>query len=123
MIQYHPLPPTPIFFATCLSKETFEEELRRIKCAASPPFTNGTPATAHFFDCANGDIHVLVCFDVDAMADLTGIETAALMAHEAVHVMQQCRDWMREKDPGQEWEAFTVQHVVLRFMEDWESQA
>lgn len=122
MIQYHPLPPAPVHFAACLCPEEFDAELRRIQCLANPPFTNGTPATAHFFDCANGDVRILVCFDVEEMSDMTGIEVAALLAHEAVHVMQQCRDWMKETEPGQEWEAFTVQHVALKFMEAWAGQ-
>ncbi len=46
-------------------------------------------------------------------------QTASLIAHEAVHIMQACRDVMVEVEPGSEWEAYTVQYVTQCVLEDY----
>ncbi|OWT68074.1 MULTISPECIES: hypothetical protein [unclassified Achromobacter] len=116
MIVYKWLHPIPLQFGACFSAVEFYREMRQLKCDDPPSFTCDKSAAVHTFEGSDDSIRMLLTLDPVAAAAQDGIEIAALLAHEAVHVMQECRRWMGEKEPGSEWEAYTVQHVAQEFM-------
>ncbi len=68
--------------------------------------------------------HILVAYDPLPWPDCDDPHnracTAALLAHEAVHVVRSVMDYMREEAPGEEVVAYAVQHVTsLLLMELW----
>lgn len=38
----------------------------------------------------------------------TGVQLVGLLAHEATHCYQKIKQWMKENDPGIEFEAYTI---------------
>lgn len=120
MIDYDELPPAQIRFGACFDERAFAVEMKRLNVEGAPvQWCAGAAAVVHFFEESTAGIIALMSFDAKAAqaAGMDGIVIAALLCHEAVHVMQESRRWMREKKPGSEWEAFTVQFVAQRFME------
>ncbi|OZI23734.1 hypothetical protein CAL26_09900 [Bordetella genomosp. 9] len=120
MIDYTELLPTPLSVGACFDERTYLAELRRLRVEEAPEhWTGGAAAAVHFFEVSDGDTLAIMVLDAAGAASSgsDGIDIAALMCHEAVHVMQECRRWMNEKEPGKEWEAYTVQLVASRFME------
>jgi len=59
---------------------------------------------------------ILVC--VDPNAEGSSIAIAALIVHEAVHVFQHFMSSMGEKEPSEEFMAYTIQSISQRLM--WE---
>lgn len=43
-------------------------------------------------------------------------EVIGLLAHEATHCWQKIRDWMKEKEPGIEFEAYTVGWITQNLL-------
>ncbi|OZI26701.1 hypothetical protein CAL26_05100 [Bordetella genomosp. 9] len=114
-LEYFELMPMPVVVAACFDPGQFQKEMRRLRVTGAPPFTAGSPACVHTFE-QGTSIRQIMCLDHEMLEDKTPIEVAALLCHEAVHVMQECRDWMNEKSAGSEWEAFMVQAVAQFFM-------
>jgi hypothetical protein len=48
---------------------------------------------------------------LDKKADVTDSEKVALLVHESVHVWQEIRKRMGEKEPSSEFEAYSVQSI------------
>lgn len=114
-IEYFELMPMPVIVGACFDPDQFRKEMKRLKVADAPAFTPSAPACVHTFE-QGGSICQLMCMDLRYASQQTPVEVAALLCHEAVHVMQECRDWMNEKEPGSEWEAFMVQSIAQFFM-------
>jgi hypothetical protein len=119
MMEYISLPPARVRVGACFSENVFSREMKRLKVANAPAFVTGTAhACVHYFD-EGGDVVCIMCMDAASARRRSGIEVVGLLVHEAVHVMQECRGWMREKEPGSEWEAYMVQHVAQFFMDKY----
>jgi hypothetical protein len=48
---------------------------------------------------------------------ITGLQVAALLVHEAVHVWQLFRESIGEHGPSKEFEAYSIQAISQRLME------
>ena len=46
----------------------------------------------------------------------SAVQVVGLLAHEATHVWQHVRDWMGEKSPSVEFEAYTVQAILQELL-------
>ena len=49
--------------------------------------------------------------------EITGIQIAAILAHEAVHIWQLIRREIGEDKPGDEGEAYAVQHITQELLQ------
>ncbi|MFY3334668.1 hypothetical protein ACOTEH_30705 [Achromobacter xylosoxidans] len=110
----------PMEVVVCFTAPQLQTALRQRKaeypdCGLT---VNGT-ATTHFFNAPNGRLLTAIAMCGKAVSHLGPVEIAGLLTHEAVHVMQECRRWMRESEPGAEWEAYTVQYVAQHAMMAW----
>lgn len=100
----------PIGVGFCGSEKAYKQELKKRGVKYDGCFT--TKDAAVNFVVNNNSTVALICFDVDSKDNHKRSQVDALLAHEAVHVMQECRSVMGGSDHGHEFEAYTVQHVL-----------
>lgn len=110
---------SPYYYGLCLDDADFRCELKKLKVPKDqwPPFlaTQQADATAHFFE---GDGGVRSC--IVTLGSTKGRSVAqihAMLVHEAVHLWQEIRADIGEKQPSSEFEAYAVQTLSQRLME------
>jgi hypothetical protein len=115
---YLPMGPAPCSVGFCLDDETYLAEMRALKIKDFNPFISpGADATVHEFQSTATVPIALLCIDTKQRRSLTS--SAALIAHEAVHILQFIKREMREREAGAEFEAYTVQWVVQEVLRDY----
>lgn len=105
-------------FGLCLSEKDFHRTLQGmgLPVAQWPMWvSNNADATTHFFEHPDGGKAAIVCMGENA--HLTGVQKAALLVHEAVHIWQEHRVATGEREPSDESEAYAVQSISQRLME------
>ena len=50
------------------------------------------------------------------------VEIVGLLTHEATHIWQSIRDRIGERNPGAEFEAYSVQWITQQLIESWAKQ-
>lgn len=106
----------PLCFTACFSEAAFRREMRRLKIrdGDQPPFVKGgSNATTHFIERA-GNLAAIVCMAPDDEID--GIQIAALLVHEAVHIWQECMRAIGEEKASPEFEAYGIQGISQQLM-------
>ncbi len=105
---------SPIEYRLCTSERMFRRQLKAIKRHKDYPFTSWLSAAAgacvHTLKDDAGDWQCIVCIDIDNRRDMT--RTHAFLAHEAVHVWQEIKLHLGEKEPSAEFEAHAVQNIA-----------
>jgi hypothetical protein len=106
------------YLALCLSHDEFRTAVAHLKSADIPRWMNaGADATTHTFEHERQGTVCIVCLVV--RKGQTPVEIAGLLVHEAVHVWQQwCKD-VGERHPGDEQEAYAVQHISQDLMSEY----
>jgi hypothetical protein len=120
---------SPICYCLCLSNEEFEKELKRLKLHPRnwPDFVNpGADATAHFFESTDTcDECAIICLDLKPNRLLC--EVMGLLTHECVHIWQAIKNNMGEKNPSNEFEAYSIhwlsQQVINAFLKTDQGKA
>jgi len=116
---------TPYCYCLCLSEEQFNREMVRLHIPQNvrPCFLEKSPATVHFFESENKDIHkyiAIVC--LDAGQERSASQTASVLVHEAVHIWQETKKYLDEQFPSKEFEAYSIQTISQRLLESYEKQ-
>lgn len=75
----------------------------------------------HTFHNPSGALACVVSMRVNA--ELSGIEVAAVLVHEAVHVFQQWCNHHEERAPSREFEAYSIESIAQRLMEAYAKQS
>lgn len=108
---YLSMGPAPCSVGFCFDDETYRAEMRALKVKDFNPFISpGADATVHEFQSTATMPVALLCINAKQRRHVTSF--AALIAHEAVHILQFIKREMRESEAGAEFEAYTVQWVV-----------
>ena len=81
----------------------------------------GWNACVHAYDDAEGNLVCIVALNLERCRHASGIDMAALLAHEAVHVWQRVRQRLGPSDLGMEMEAYAVQNIVGNLMRAYAS--
>lgn len=105
-------------YGLCLSEKDFEKELKRMNIPAHqwPSWVGeNADATTHFFDHPSGAKAAIVC--MSHKQKYSGVVTAALLVHEAVHIWQGHKAIVGEHKPGDESEAYAIQSIAQRLMQ------
>jgi len=115
---------SPLYFGLCTSEKMFHKELKKLGVPGNtwPLFISNVwnGATTHFFESDKGKTCALVCIrDVEGV---TGIEMAALLVHEAVHIWQAIKENYGETNPSDEFEAYSIQHISGQLMDAYHEQ-
>lgn len=71
-------------------------------------------ATVHHLTNPQGEMVEIVC--IKLRPDTTGIQVAAMLVHEAVHIWQRWRESIGEDEPSREFEAYSIQTISQRLM-------
>lgn len=120
-----PLMPLPVQLALFVDEASYLREMRRLKVKNPPQFVpNDARACCHYFEndktfCT----YVTVCLNREKVAGRSGVEIAAVIVHEAVHVWQECVGYIGEKKPCREFEAYSIQHISEQLMKSYVEQA
>lgn len=93
------------------AKYTLFTSRKKMRQAGFIPIERNAPAATHFYD----DEKIVVL--LDKKANVTDSEKIALLVHESVHVWQEIRKRMGEKEPSFEFEAYSVQSIFLGLLD------
>jgi hypothetical protein len=110
------------FYCLVLNQGDFDKELRRMR----RPFTSkkyvneGCRAMVSFFTSKKDNPCCIV--GLDTSGNLSGIEIAASLVHEAVHIWQYHCELVCEVKPGDEQEAYAIEHIARGLMESYLQQ-
>jgi hypothetical protein len=107
------------FLSLCTSEAEFQAALRHLGVDDRPAFLSSpsADATTHFLESKRGALACVVC-----LGDHKGrgpIEVAGLLVHEAVHVWQKHAEWIGERHPGVEQEAYAIQSIAQELMAEF----
>ena len=93
-----------------MQEKAFVREMKKLGIDEPPPFMgkNGH-ATTHYFDNDKRGLICIVCIKHDRSK--TREQIHALLAHEAVHVWQAFVEFINDKNPSSEMEAYAVQNI------------
>lgn len=99
------------YLALCLSESEFLAAMAHLDIKQPGEWLNpGKPATAHMANSPKGDRVCVVC--IDRWQGRNPIEVAGLLVHEAVHVWQEYAEFIGERFPGAEQEAYAIQSIA-----------
>ncbi|QHJ00113.1 hypothetical protein GT347_20295 [Xylophilus rhododendri] len=107
------------YLTLCLSEVEFRRAMKRctVAVADQPAWIRNdqSDATVHWLTNPKGCLVCIVC--VRPRADTTGIQVAAMLVHEAVHIWQRFLLDIGEDQPSAEFEAYSIQAISQRLME------
>ena len=113
------LDPYPASFAVCLDRKSFNKEIGRLGLTDIDYIgSDHASATTHIL--TNPDIGlyaIMVIRPWDEEEQPSSTQIAALVAHEAMHIVQHLWEYVGEEKPGQEAEAYLLQHIVQGTLE------
>lgn len=113
------------YYTLCLDESSFRAVMKHLAVSPeeTPPFMSNwhSDATVHRFE--NQEKRgktTVVC--MRGWEGKTGVQIACLLVHEAVHIWQHHREDIGEWKPGAEEEAYAIQNIAQRLMEDFSRQ-
>lgn len=119
-----PLMPMPVSLALFIDRKAYFAWAKRLKILGVTEFvSNDANGCCHYFENdKTGATLVAVCLDPEKLEGLDSIKIASLIVHEATHVYQECMEFIGEKDPGREFEAYSIQHISEQLMRAYVEQ-
>ena len=109
----------PFFYTLATGEKLFHKALRHLNVPRDrwPAFILNpwSDATAHMFESEAKLTYV-------ARDGMSMPQVAALVTHEAVHMWQTARERMGERSPSTEFEAYAIQALTQRLLEEYERQ-
>jgi hypothetical protein len=116
-IEYVNLGPWPNFVGFTTSSEAFAAELARL-AIPEQPFLARDSANATTYHFSKGRTNVIIVCIVPPRLQISPEQYAALIAHEALHVIQYIREDINQGEClGREAEAYLMQHFVQEFLQ------
>jgi len=103
----------PLYVGICLSEKEYKKQMKHLGAEdVSLPFImEGANATMHHIVRAGKEDICLVCLDGNELFNRPQTEIYGLIVHECVHVLQQLKATIGEKDMSKECEAYFVQNI------------
>lgn len=106
------------YLGVCVSEDAWFKEMKSMGIKHPAEFvSHDANATTHFLTNSDGRRATIVC--IRHNPSRTGIQIAALLAHEAVHVFQRYCDYIGEDNPSDEFEAYCVQNIFQELAEGY----
>lgn len=105
------------YLGLCTKEAEFHDALKHCKVPVEQWgrwVNEGADATMHTLANPLGEMVCLVCIEVKGQ---TGVQVAAMLVHEAVHVWQKWRESIGEDAPSKEFEAYSIQAISQRLMQ------
>ena len=108
-VHYLNLGPWPCHVGFTTSDDAFQREMKRLRVKDAGYYLGpNANASTHYLRSASGERVTIVC--APPKKGRSKEQYAALVAHEAAHVVQDMREGLG--DLGREAEAYLVQHIV-----------
>ncbi len=105
----------PLYLAVATSEAAYKRELKRLKQPYKHHWLADASAAVHTFEHSGGQLALIVC--IPPRGKRPRAAYAALIVHEATHVWQSCRDYLCERDPSKEFEAYSLQNICQSLFE------
>lgn len=119
-IRYFNMGPFPIFVGFTNSPKAFAKEMKRMSVSGVDFVNPGSNATVHTLSKDGSTVCIIT---MEKAKDKSPEMVAALIAHEAVHVVQELWDAIGEHEPGREAEAYLVQQIVQSCLQEaWKTK-
>ena len=99
-------------YALALSKK----HMKQLGVSKDEFLSLNTPAQVEFF---NVDNSVLAVVQINNRKKTKPDWINAIIIHESVHVWQEIREMMYEKEPSSEFEAYSIQQIALNLMSEF----
>lgn len=117
-VKYFDMGFLPGYCGFTASPKDFVHEMKRLRVVDVPAFvTPGAAACTHTFTkSSSNDFTQIVTISEAAARGKSMEQVAAMLAHEATHVWQENKEWMREKEPGHEIEAYAIQYITQQLL-------
>ena len=100
-------------YALALSKK----HMKQLGVSKDEFLSLNTPAQVEFF---NVDNSVLAVVQINNRKKTKPDWINAIIIHESVHVWQEIREMMYEKEPSSEFEAYSIQQIASNLMSEFE---
>lgn len=107
----------PYYFGVCLTEKAFLKEMKKMgvpKRDIPDWVSKGKDGTVHTFERKN-KLCAIVCFT--NLEDRTPEEIIGLIVHESVHIWQDAKWALGEKDPSSEFMAYGIQNITQSMLE------
>lgn len=115
---------SPYCFALCLCEKEYQRELASLNILPHlrPSFLMSTHAnaTTHYFESGEHERCAIVC--LGDWTERTGIQIAALLVHEAVHIWRWSMHAYGEDSPSAEFMSYGIQNISQALMESFLDQ-
>lgn len=109
-IDYFNMGPWPMYLGFTQSKKAFAKEMKRLSVVnVSFLSSDHANATVHILE-KDGALTCIIAMEKGKGRSPEQI--AGLIAHEAMHIVQELWSHIGEKVPGREAEAYLIQHIV-----------
>jgi hypothetical protein len=109
---------SPYFIGLCRSEKDFKRELKRLKVPRRnwPEWIkDGKDGCCHYLEKRDtNDLCCIVCIKITKETKKAAI--IGLLVHESVHIWHAVRDELNEKDPSNEFEAYSIQCIAQRLI-------
>jgi hypothetical protein len=110
---------SPIYYALCTSQKDYEKELKRIGINPQPGITGSQGATLNMMTSKDGKECAIICI-FNHTLDYEQI--ASMLAHEAVHLFQEIKENIGERNPSAEFEAYCIQCITQNLLYAYKKQ-
>lgn len=109
------------FFCLCLSEKEYKKQVKRLGINAPNNWLNeNANATVHYLTNQECKLCCIVCLGDYTNRNLH--EIYGLLIHESVHIWQQFKEWIGEKEPSREFEAYCIQAIAQELILSFDNQ-
>lgn len=113
-----PLIPLPVHVGLFCYPEDFEKERKKRKIPPCQYITDHAQMCVHTFENDETGMQVkCICVDMRKMKGQSTNEIIAMLVHEVIHVWQGIKEYLGERSPSNEFEAYAIQHLTLNVLE------
>ena len=110
---------SPLYLGLCTSELSYRRELKRLGVENPSEWLEDTDVgKVHQFEEENGATAIIVCVRPSDSAR----SVQATVVHEAVHVWQFVKEYIGEREPSKEFEAYSVENIYTTLMDAYNEQ-
>lgn len=110
---------SPVFYSLCTSESAFRRGLKKLGVDNPQPWLNaGDCGRVHEFAHQDDGMALVVC--IRPTSDTK--ELIATLVHESVHVWQFTKEYIGEREPSREFEAYSVEAIFTTLKDAYDRQ-
>ena len=112
----------PFYYCVVVSQKQFDEQLKHLKVDYFDYMddSKATQGVLHVFENANGNWSCVVAINENVLKD--DVKAIGILVHEGVHMWQKYKEFIGEKNPSLEFEAYGIQKIFSNLMQSFAHQ-